>query len=220
QRLSPDLRTRIQVSSYLLWTKFKLVASWLFDYPAQVISKPCPPSNKLSRKYLQPVLHTIIPHSSHNPGSELLKTYLLVCKLWRDLPPQYNSCVAYPDPASLIPLAVRLPLPLVISRSRISNPYHSRENKTFKTLCESIQCVSACGEAGTLVDESLISAYCNLFIEIDTNKERDLYTFVFYNYLKWVMKTDPWLKEDVPIGEKLTITVLSAKSLIFPVVQC
>ncbi|MED6237717.1 hypothetical protein ATANTOWER_015939 [Ataeniobius toweri] len=36
------------------------------------------------------------------------------------------------DPASLIPLAVQLPPPLVIYRSRISNPYHSHENKTFK----------------------------------------------------------------------------------------
>ncbi|MEQ2306755.1 hypothetical protein AMECASPLE_011463 [Ameca splendens] len=40
----------IQVSSYFLWISFKLAASWLFDHLDQIISKLCPPSNKLSRR--------------------------------------------------------------------------------------------------------------------------------------------------------------------------
>ncbi|KAK5617143.1 hypothetical protein CRENBAI_012109 [Crenichthys baileyi] len=42
--------------------KIKLAASWLFDHLAQVMGEPCPPSNELSSKYLQPVPHAIIPH--------------------------------------------------------------------------------------------------------------------------------------------------------------
>ncbi|KAK5603652.1 hypothetical protein CRENBAI_002970 [Crenichthys baileyi] len=173
QRSSPDLRTRIQVCSYLLRTQFKLTASWLFDHPAQVIGEPGPPSNELSRKYLHPVLHTILPYSTYNTGSEFLKNHLQVSNSnlsWRDLPPLNSSCVVLPDPASLIPLVVQFPLSvsivtswpnnnclfaldtpsfpfsvqLVISRAWILNPSHSCENKTLK-LSESPQCISACG---------------------------------------------------------------------------
>ncbi|MEQ2293392.1 hypothetical protein AMECASPLE_032870 [Ameca splendens] len=105
-------------------------------------SEPCPPSNKLSRKYLQPVLHTITPHSSHNPGSELLKIFLQVANPWKDLPPQDSSFVMVSDPASLIPLAVQLPPPFGDFPLLDLEPLHSCENKTF---CLSPECFSACG---------------------------------------------------------------------------
>ncbi|MEQ2234078.1 hypothetical protein ILYODFUR_028264 [Ilyodon furcidens] len=106
---------RIQVSSYFLCIKFKLAASWLFDHPDQIISEPCPPSNQLSRKYLQPVHHTINPLSSHSPGSELLRIYL-----HRTAP---ALCSQTPHLSSLW-WSIFLP-PLEIYQSRISNPFHS-----------------------------------------------------------------------------------------------
>ncbi|MEQ2227199.1 hypothetical protein ILYODFUR_035334, partial [Ilyodon furcidens] len=109
---SPNFQTKIQVSSNFLRTEDQAGSFLAFDHPVQVTSEPCPPSNELSRKYLQPVLHTIIPHSSHNPGSELLKINLQVSNPWRSLPPLNSSCVTLPDTASLIPLAVQLPLPV------------------------------------------------------------------------------------------------------------
>ncbi|MEQ2231772.1 hypothetical protein ILYODFUR_004092 [Ilyodon furcidens] len=106
------------------------------------------------------MLHTIIPYSTHNTGSEFLNNHLQVSNpnlSWIDLPPHNSSCVALPDPASLIPLGVQFPLFVsivtswlnnnclfaldlpsllfsvqVISQSRISNPSHSCENKTLK----------------------------------------------------------------------------------------
>ncbi|MEQ2312405.1 hypothetical protein AMECASPLE_030708 [Ameca splendens] len=97
-------------------------------------------SLKQTLSTLQPTLTQVPPtcaphhhsHSSNSPGSALLRIYLRVTSPWKDLPPQNSSCVALSDPAALIPLAVHLPPPLVIYRSRISNPYHSPENKTFK----------------------------------------------------------------------------------------
>ncbi|MED6284268.1 hypothetical protein CHARACLAT_017530 [Characodon lateralis] len=55
------------------------------------------------------MLYTITLHSSHNPGSELLRICLRVANPWKDLPPQNSSCVTLPDPTSLIPLEVQLP---------------------------------------------------------------------------------------------------------------
>ncbi|MED6269982.1 hypothetical protein CHARACLAT_005185 [Characodon lateralis] len=121
----------IQVSSYFLRIKFKLAASWLFDHLDQIISEPCPPSNKLSRRYLQPGLHTINP--------------LSVIRAPKDLPSQNFSCIVLSDPASLIPLVFHLPSPLVNYRSRIPNTFHSRENKSFKYTVYSPECYSACG---------------------------------------------------------------------------
>ncbi|MEQ2289293.1 hypothetical protein AMECASPLE_031449, partial [Ameca splendens] len=106
------------------WIKFKLAASWLFDNPDQIISEPCPPSNKLSRKYLQPVLHTINPLSSHSPGSELLRIYLhrtapALCSQTLHLSSLWGSIF-------LLPIG---DLPV-----QDLNPFYSRENKSFKNL--------------------------------------------------------------------------------------
>ncbi|MED6276376.1 hypothetical protein CHARACLAT_002353 [Characodon lateralis] len=72
--------------------------------------RPSGSSHKRTLSTLQPALTQVPPtcaphhhlHSSHSPGSELLRIYLRVTCPWKDLPPQKSSCAALSDPASRI----------------------------------------------------------------------------------------------------------------------
>ncbi|MEQ2181782.1 hypothetical protein GOODEAATRI_015036, partial [Goodea atripinnis] len=89
-----------------LQTNFKLVASWLLDQTAPVISEPCSPSNVLLCKYLHPVLHTSISHTTDYARPDSLRTtikYLKTNLPWINFPPQDISGAVLPDSTSLFP---------------------------------------------------------------------------------------------------------------------